>query len=472
VVKDDEIYTVRTVYLDWPVEDHRFGYENFKSLESLLAIYPNAAYRFLLPAPREALATNRKLGNLLSALTFSKYRKRGYDVAAVAVGRLDREGQASRVGRDYWSKWVARCCLHCNKRCTHTDRTQPYHVMMFIRLSKLWRLGGIFSDFSFFFLGPLDAPSVTQGWYINRNCSEGPVDHSNSSTSLSDNGGGSGRCFVSTLLVFNTPKSLAVLCVLKKYEDLDFVLCLEHDTDGGGADCLAAAMDRCFASLGLSNDLARPSGLQRLAHDLHQGGAAMLLARAVLRSARGERDDVAAPLEAFHNDPWHAGLTAHSTEWGSDTLSTRTRAFWLGAAAYGPPGHPRLRPWAEGEGEGGAGAGAGEATLLGAAVQTLRLKRHPWEARGCAADSDTNNHGDGGNASAAGGTAWLPPSPLPSPSPSPPPVPPLVVVAGFAQSGAALLTLALAEHPLVLPPLSLDGAGALAQVPSPFCYPI
>ena len=248
-IKDDE-YVQPRIYFDWPVEDYRFGYENYKSLESLFTVYPNAVYRFLLPAPTETFNHQRKLGNLLSLHTFQKYQKRGYDIDMFAVGKLDREGQASRIGRDYWSKWVSRCCLHCTKHCQRTDRTQPYHVLTFIRLIKLWRSGGIFTDLSFFFLGPLDSPLINQGYYINNNCSEGSDgyfrsqanNHSaDSSSSSSAVGGGSSssgssssskRCFVSTLLVFNTPKSLAISCVLKKYEDLDFVLCLERDQSG------------------------------------------------------------------------------------------------------------------------------------------------------------------------------------------------------------------------------------------------
>ena len=239
-IRDDE-YVKPRIYVDWPVEDYRLGYENFKSLESLLTAYPNAVYRFLLPAPTETFHHQRKLGNLLSLYSFEKYRKRGYDIDMCAVGKLDREGQASRIGRDYWSKWVSRCCLHCTKHCQRTDRTQPYHVLTFIRLIKLWRSGGIFTDLSFFFLGPLDSPLINQGYYINKNCSEGSDNHPNNHSVDSSNtaagsrysiSSSSKRCFVSTLLVFNTPKSLAISCVLKKYEDLDFVLCLERDQSG------------------------------------------------------------------------------------------------------------------------------------------------------------------------------------------------------------------------------------------------
>ena len=251
--KDYEYVPQPRIYFDWPVEDYRFGYENYKSFESLLTEYPNAVYRFLLPAPTETFNHQRnKLGNLLSLHTFQKYQKRGYDIDMLAVGKLDREGQASRIGRDYWSKWVSRCCLHCTKHCQRTDRTQPYHVLTFIRLIKLWRSGGVFTDLSFFFLGPLDSPLINQGYYINKNCSEGSgvqfSSHANnhsadsssnavvvdrySAGSDSSSSSSSKRCFVSTLLVFNTPKSLAISCVLKKYEDVDFVLCLERDQSG------------------------------------------------------------------------------------------------------------------------------------------------------------------------------------------------------------------------------------------------
>jgi hypothetical protein len=41
-------------------------------------------------------------------------------------------------------------------------RLPPYHVLNFIRLRKLWRTGGIFSDFSFFFLGAMDSSAISQ----------------------------------------------------------------------------------------------------------------------------------------------------------------------------------------------------------------------------------------------------------------------------------------------------------------------
>ena len=76
------------------------------------------------------------------------------------------KGHTSHIARKYWSKWVTVCCTSTSTYEIDDENVHnqdlPYHVLTFIRLSKIWRKGGIFSDFSFFFLGPLDRPLITQ----------------------------------------------------------------------------------------------------------------------------------------------------------------------------------------------------------------------------------------------------------------------------------------------------------------------
>ena len=57
-------------------------------------------------------------------------------------------------------------------QCRVSDHVQPYHVLTYIRLHKLYRRGGIFTDFTFMFLGPLEPPDVIQGFYLNTFCNK------------------------------------------------------------------------------------------------------------------------------------------------------------------------------------------------------------------------------------------------------------------------------------------------------------
>ena len=70
-------------------------------------------------------------------------------------------GYASHIGQKYWAKYVSKCC---DEQSTSLDLNEilPYHVLTYIRLSQMWRKGGIFSDFSFFLFAPIDVPSIYQ----------------------------------------------------------------------------------------------------------------------------------------------------------------------------------------------------------------------------------------------------------------------------------------------------------------------
>ena len=219
-------------------------------------------------------------------------------------------------------------------------------------------------------------------------------------------------------------------------------------TGAGGAHCVMEALDDCFQSLGLTNDLAQPvSHLQLLAQNFQHAGAAHLLVHAVMQSAgRGSKSHRQAassgPLEVFDHDPLHAGRAVRSAEWGSDTLSTHTRAFWLGTAAYASP----YGPWRyDTRGSGGSVEGG---SLLHAAVQTIQLKYHPLEINtACQRHPYISTPPD------------MEPNHIPSihqhlhphhSSSS------LLVIAGFSQSAADLLTTALSTHPLMLAPLDWE----------------
>lgn len=190
------------------------------------------------------------------------------------------KGHTSHIAQNYWSKWMKIINYNDydesrgNNDDSYNDNNNsyyskknilPYHVLNFIRISKLWRKGGIFTDFSFIFLGPLEPPVVMQGFYMNSNNRECSVLLSNDKNSYekkinhiknTDDGYIMQRsCFISTLLVFNTPKSLILSCVLQKYEEPSFIMCLEKDRIYGGALCIDTAFQNCFLLLGFKNDL-------------------------------------------------------------------------------------------------------------------------------------------------------------------------------------------------------------------------
>ena len=148
------------VYLDWPVDDRLFTVDNYKALESLLNIYPTATFRCLLATSRDAYT--HKIGNALSFKQFAKYKKRHYNINAVPLN-TKQKSRTTSLGEKYREKWYEKCCGACNATCRQTaDHIQPYHLLNYIRLTHLWQNGGIFSDFSFFFLGPLTNFEVQQ----------------------------------------------------------------------------------------------------------------------------------------------------------------------------------------------------------------------------------------------------------------------------------------------------------------------
>lgn len=154
--QDDEEENI-SVLLDWPIDDRLFALENYQSLESLLNLYPNAKFRVHLATANDAYT--HKIGNSLSVTQFTKYQRKGYDIQVQPVGRM-MTGLSHRTGKVYWQTWSEKCCSTCDEHCRNSDHSQPYHVWNYIRLSKLWKRGGIFCDFSFFFLGQLTPPLV------------------------------------------------------------------------------------------------------------------------------------------------------------------------------------------------------------------------------------------------------------------------------------------------------------------------
>ena len=177
------------IYMDWPLDSRFFTEVNYLCLESLLLVYPAATFRFLLPTLSLPNLDQMQQGYLHSFNSFAKYSRLGYDFDVSAVGSLTT-GIAHKVGKSYWAQWGTshfsyessgsyRANQDANVDSVNSTTTSgsftvpsprstapsppplPYHVLMFIRLAKLWKLGGLFSDLSFVLLGSV-SKSVTK----------------------------------------------------------------------------------------------------------------------------------------------------------------------------------------------------------------------------------------------------------------------------------------------------------------------
>jgi hypothetical protein len=103
-----------SIYLDWPLDEKLFTFENYLALESLLVSYPSAQFRILLPTSKDSISS--KVGNLLSSHHFVRYKKLGYDIQVTAVGQMI-QSRGPGYGTDYWMKWSQRCCESCDAEC-------------------------------------------------------------------------------------------------------------------------------------------------------------------------------------------------------------------------------------------------------------------------------------------------------------------------------------------------------------------
>ena len=399
---DSHLYESTWIFFDWPYDDRKFTQENYKALETALNVYPNATFRVLLAGPNDAYV--HKIGNQLSTTHFTKYTRRGYDLGILPVAMMP--GVRPKVGMDYRQKWLMVCCRRCNGKCRNSDHVQPFHLLMYLRVTKLYRRGGIFSDFSWFLHGHLEE-HVKNGYQILSHCSP-ESDVTMWQLEQSQNTPGKwvdSNCYTSVFMRFE-PKSHLVMCFLKNYDDPAFLECVEDDEELGGAVCIKDAMDKCFESLGASNDLE-------------------------------------ALTEAFDKTGSGAskGLTT-TTEWA---VEPTVRLFWLGPKATSgfwpkvafPPG-----------------------SLIEAIVSQIDLRKLAFELPGspCKTAHLCNSFNprlgllqDFRKSSYETGMEEVSCSPK-------------VIVPGFMKAASTFLFSAISKHPQVLPPLKG------AQMKETYCY--
>lgn len=104
--------------------------------------------------------------------------------------------------------------------------------------------------------------------------------------------------------VFRRRRNPIIECVLSKYDDPIFIVCLESDSFYGGAQCIQKAMQQCFLQSKANNELVEP------VHGLAP---------------------VKRVLETFSDDPIIANATLLSSNW---TVIPSTRVFWLGYLGF------------------------------------------------------------------------------------------------------------------------------------------
>ncbi len=390
------------IFLDWSHDDRLFTAENYKALESLLNVYPKSTYRVILPTPNDAYV--HKIGNSLSITHFSKYQRRGYNLEIFPVATL--KSPNIEPGQAYWDKWSSICCKKCNARCRISDHVQPLHLMVYIRLRKLFKKGGISSDFTYLFLDHIQHP-IKYGYTMSTTCDgEVPTLWQEEQERVNPGKWVLERCFTSMTIVINEEESPLVNCMLHGYNDTAFVHCVETDDLTHGAQCIRKMFDNCFTKLNVPNDLK----------------------------------------ENYAVEDWEeSGSKAKESliEWNEWKVSDSKRIIWMGdkaTSAFWP-----ADPFPEG-------------TLFNAIVKSFSLWKATWEdpSSQCKAichsynsnptllkEFKTQSYGTGiEHASCA----------------------PTIIVPGFMKAASTFLFNAISSHPQVLPPLRG------AQMKETYCY--
>ena len=197
----------------------------------------------------------------------------------------------------------------------------------------------------------------------------------------------SSDCAVSTLLVFQQPKSEIIMCVLLKYDDAEFLACIEDDSKFSGATCIREAFDECFDRLKVINGLntdgddtdtssSSNSGSSRSRHNSKSSVKASSLAST---SAYSQRNNNFCILETFNNNAFRATNTwVSASNW---SIHSGKRALWLGSLAwtgnwqYYYKGPTTTSPSATTTATTTTSYTGSDGTLFAAAVKTIKLRQ-------------------------------------------------------------------------------------------------
>ena len=238
------------IYMDWISVSDNFDYINYKSLESLLYMYPNGSFTVNLIAADSA--HYYKIGNLISKHYFQKYLKYGYNIQIKVIHRKFRVRFANDIlplGSDYWNSQLESCCEIRKSVDINKKRDIPAHLYFYLRFFKLWAHGGMYSDFSWIHTRALDRTYGDSSVdFVNQ--MEGAV----VKLACPGQDATSTPCVSSTLMAFQA-RSPVLECMLMQYNTStsDMMQCIERDQEAEGAQCVADALTECFSSAGSVN---------------------------------------------------------------------------------------------------------------------------------------------------------------------------------------------------------------------------
>lgn len=317
------------IFFDWSGEDTPISMIQLKAFESALHTYPHATFA-LIETPMDS-------PHQLSVDRLHLYTDLDYDIttytplSSLSLSLI----HSNRTSFDILQKVKFYVSKYIQQR---PSRSRPaYHTRMFARLLALYAHGGIYSDFSFFFLSPFMSTSSTDqagGFYLNSYCL-----HRSSENELwqvfrpqTFDSWELTNCFTSTLLYVSQAKSPAIECMLDKYNQERFHVCVDSDAFFGGADCVKQVMERCFNAHNIANIFDVSSSVRQHHHRTHP-----------LVNSNPDRNEVDSEsivprrivLESFEGDPM---LARHrllaDANW---TILAEAKVVWLALLHMGMP---------------------------------------------------------------------------------------------------------------------------------------
>jgi hypothetical protein len=358
------------VYVDWIGNSDQFTFLNYKSLESILRLYPACHFTVNLVAPNGAYYY--KMGNLVSKHYFQKYLKYGYDVRVKIVYRKFRTRFANDTlppGAAYWNAEYVKCCESSKATEINLYREIPVHMYFYLRFFNLWSHGGLYTDFSWIHTRGLQSLSDTggavNGAIVNLVCPESSL---LSAETVVDTDTAEARkhshCKSSTLLAFAKGSSVAY-CMMLQYNSTTTPLmqCLSRDVQAEGVNCVIAALKECFSASKVQNDFFHRVPATRGADiligcaDVRRRSSQDVFSVMNIKEACGTAEDT------YHNALLRAPslvqrLAGSVVDGGTESAAD---VVWLGAAAYS-----------------GGWAVPQEGSVLGNLLQRQTLARGPY----------------------------------------------------------------------------------------------
>eukprot|EP01038_Epipyxis_sp_PR26KG_P012839 gene12839-17213_t len=238
------------IMMDWSLNSNDFNYINYKSLESILFVYPFATIIINLVGPEKA--NYYKLGNLISKPYFQKYIKMGFKLKVHVQYLLNKKvNNNNNLGEAYWNETFSKCCtVYKTNDIRFGTFFIPLHLFFFTRIHELYLHGGLYVDFGWYHNNPIvfdsnfnsNNSNKNEGVIINIICNEN-INNKNNNNKMKR------KCISSSIMIFDK-HSVVLLCMLQKYDTKNSNLreCLNKNDVSEGVTCIQIAFDDCFQS--------------------------------------------------------------------------------------------------------------------------------------------------------------------------------------------------------------------------------